>query len=223
MKILLIEDDLEITRILSLSLKAAGYTVDIATDGEKGRFLALTNNYNLIILDYNLPTTNGDQILKDVRAEKKDLPVIMLTVRSEVNDKVDLLNSGADDYLTKPFAMSELLARIKSILRRQMKDEEKILKVGDLELDMEALTVKYKNRDVDLTSKEFSLLAYLMKNKNKIISRQTIMDNVWDFNADPFSNTVEVHVMRIRQKINDKKKKIIFTSSNRGYKIVDES
>ncbi len=222
MKILLIEDDLEITHSLSLALKNSNFIIDSAPDGEKGLFLALANDYDLIILDYNLPKLDGRQVLEEIKRKKPSLPVIILTVRSEIEDKVKLLNSGADDYLTKPFALSELLARIKVVSRRPGQISGDILRIGDLELDPTALIFKVKDRIIDLTPREFSLLQHLMENKNRVVSRQEIIEQVWDDNVDPFSNTIEVHVMRLRRKINNQKRKLILTCSNRGYRMADK-
>ncbi len=218
MKILLIEDDQEIVRSLTLALKEAGFVIDVAADGEQGRNLAIINNYDLVILDYNLPQLNGREVLKEIRRKKNKLPVMILTVRSEIDDKVELLNCGADDYLTKPFSLAELLARIRAILRRPTLLSDDILKIGTLRLNSNTLKTEYNNKNINLTNKEFSLLEYLMRNKGHVLSRQAIMESVWDINADPFSNTIEVHIMRLRQKLNNKNK-LIFTYPGRGYKI----
>jgi len=219
MRILLIEDDQEISHPLSLALKAANFAVDIANDGEKGYFSAQTSNYSLIILDYNLPRLDGREITQRLRAEGVNTPILILTVRSEINDKVDLLSLGADDYLAKPFAVVELLARVKALLRRPETYAGNILKLGDLELDLDKFLVSQHGHRVFLSSKEFALLEYLLKNKGRIMSRQEIMENVWDENADPFSNTIEVHIRNLRRKLESGGRKLIFTFSNRGYKI----
>ena len=219
MRILLIEDDSDISRPLALALKASNFTVDTATDGENGYFSARTNSYSLIILDYNLPGLNGREIIEKLRAENINIPILMLTVRSEINDKIELLDLGADDYLSKPFAVAELLARVKALLRRPKTYTENILKLGDLELDPDRFLVSRQGQRVFLSSKEFALLEYLMKNKGRIMSRQEIMENVWDENADPFSNTIEVHIRNLRRKLETDGRKLIFTFSNRGYKI----
>ncbi len=219
MRILLIEDDSDISRPLALALKASNFTVDTAADGENGYFSARTNSYSLIILDYNLPGLNGREIIEKLRAENINIPILMLTVRSEINDKIELLDLGADDYLSKPFAVAELLARVKALLRRPKTYTENILKLGDLELDPDRFLVSRQGQRVFLSSKEFALLEYLMKNKGRIMSRQEIMENVWDENADPFSNTIEVHIRNLRRKLETDGRKLIFTFSNRGYKI----
>lgn len=219
MRILLIEDDVEIIRSLSLALRAINFTVATATDGEEGLHLALNNSYDVIILDYNLPKLNGQEVLEKVKDIKPRLPILILTVRSEINDKVALLNSGADDYLTKPFSFSELIARIKSISRRPGVHSKQLLKIDKVILDPRSFTVEVNDKEIKLSTKEFSLLQLLMSNPGQVISRQEIIEKVWDDEADPFSNTVEVHIMRLRKKIKDYKKKLITTCSNRGYKI----
>ena len=219
MRILLVEDDINISRSLSSALKEANYAVDVAADGERGYFLAATNSYDLIILDYNLPRLNGREIVKKLREEEKCVPILMLTVHGELDDKVDLLNLGADDYLVKPFALSEILARIKAILRRPESWQSRLLKIGDLELDPDKFLATENGKRVMLSSKEFSLLEYLLKNKGRIMSRQEIMEHVWDENANPFSNTIEAHISNLRKKLESGQKKMIFTISNRGYKI----
>ena len=219
MKVLLVEDDKGIADSLASFFKENNIILDIASEGERGVWLALINNYELILLDYNLPKISGKEIIKKIRSEGKTTPIIMLTVRSELDDKIDILETGADDYLTKPFSLCELLARMKAISRRplELKDEKIVLK--DLELNIERFTVTKNGRRINLRAKEFALLEYLMKNKGKLLSRQEIMEHVWDENADPFSNTIEVHIMNLRRKIENKKEHFIFTVSNRGYKI----
>jgi len=219
MKILIVEDDQNILRPLRLGLKAAGYITDAARDGERGRFLAETSSYDLIILDYNLPKLSGRDITKQLRQNGNSTPILMLTVHSELSDKIDLLTLGADDYLTKPFAFSELLARVRTILRRPPNRIDQILQFDDLRLDVDRFVVTRKNRPIRLSPKEFSLLEYFLKNPSRILSRQEIMEHVWDENADPFSHTIEVHMMNLRKKLENPGRQLIFTISNRGYKL----
>jgi DNA-binding response OmpR family regulator len=219
MRLLIIEDDENISAFLAPALKAEGYAVDSANNGEHGYFLAATNNYNLIILDYNLPQLNGREIIKKLRDEGKVMPILMLTIHSELSDKIDLLNLGADDYLTKPFSLSELVARIKAILRRPEIWHGHILKLNNLELNPDKFLVTKNKQRVSLSSKEFALLEYLLQNKGRILSRQEIMEHVWDENANPFSNTIESHISNLRKKLETNRQKFIFTVSNRGYKI----
>lgn len=219
MKILLIEDDADIIHSLVPILKEAGYTTTAISDGENGCSAAQTEEHDLIILDYNLPRLNGREIIQKIRNSGSSIPIIMLTVKGELRDRVDLLNIGADDYVTKPFSFSELLARIKTILKRPKKREENILKISKLEVNPDRFSVINNGQKISLSSKEFTLLEYLMKNKGLILSRQNIMEHVWDENADPFSNTIEVHIRNLRRKLEADGQKLIYTISNRGYKI----
>ena len=219
MRLLIIEDDKELSCLLSTALKPLAYAVDTAEDGEKGLNLALINSYDLIITDYNLPLLNGREIIERIRNEKRSTPILVLSVRSEINDRVELLNLGADDYLAKPFTLAELLARIKALLRRPQNIKNKILTIGDLEMQPDRFLITKSGKKISLSSKEFALLQYLIENKGEILSRQKIMEHVWDENADPFSNTIEVHIMNLRKKIETTKRAMIFTYSNRGYKI----
>ena len=219
MKILLVEDDPNIVCSLTPALKESGYTVEAAADGESGYFSAQTSEHDLIIMDYNLPRLNGYEIIKKLRDAGLLTPIIMLTVNNELEDKIKLLNIGADDYMTKPFSLSELLARIRTILRRPKNWEGNILKINDLELDPERFLVTKNRQRIFLSSKEFALLEYLLRHKSRIMSRQSIMEHVWDENADPFSNTIEVHIRNLRRKLESDGHKLIFTVSNRGYKI----
>ncbi len=222
MKILLVEDDADITDSLLPALKEAGYITQAVSDGENGLLSAQINDYDLILMDYNLPKMNGREVIKRIRQLDLSTPIIMLTVHSEIDEKVDLLDIGVDDYLTKPFAASELLARIKAILRRPKKWEGRLLKIKNLELDPDKFLVTKDGRRVFLSSKEFALLEYLLQHKGAVMSRQAIMDHVWDENADPFSNTIEVHIRNLRRKLENDGQKIIFTVSNRGYKADEE-
>ena len=222
MKILLVEDDPDVVRSLLPALKETGYVTNAVFDGESGYLAAQTDEYELIILDYNLPKLNGREIIKKIRDAGLSTPIIMLTVHNELEEKIDLLSLGADDYLTKPFILSELLARIKAVLRRPKNWEGNILKINDLELDPDKFLVTKNNKRIFLSSKEFDLLEYLLKHKGRILSRQNIMEHVWDENADPFSNTIEVHIRNLRRKLENDGRRLIFTVSNRGYKIDEE-
>ncbi len=219
MHLLLIEDDVNITKALIPILKEKGYNIDQASEGERGYFLASTNNYDLLILDYNLPKLTGRELIKKLRQEKNIVPILMLTVRNELKEKIDLFELGVDDYLTKPFKIPELLARITALLRRPQSWRGNILKIKNLELDHNKFLVTKNKIRIALSSKEFTLLEYLLANQGTVLSRQNIMEYVWDENADPFSNTIEVHIGNLRRKLETKKEKFIFTISNRGYKI----
>lgn len=219
MSLLLIEDDPNMVLSLSLALNNAGFKVESAGDGLTGLDFARLNKYELILLDCNLPKLSGFDVVKRLRAEKNFTPIIILTVLGELNDKIELFELGADDYLTKPFAFSELLVRIKALLRRPLNLRGEILKVGNLELDPDKFLVTKNSIRIPMSSREFSLLEYLMANKGKFISRQKLMEEIWDEEADPFSNTVEVHIMHLRRKLETETEHYIFTASNRGYKI----
>lgn len=220
MRILIIEDEKEIINFLKLALKAECFAVDTAEDGERGSFLARTNDYDLIILDNVLPKKIGIEVCKEIRARGKTMPIIVLSVKSEATTKVDLLNAGADDYLIKPFSLDELLARIRALLRRPKNIESEILKLDDLTLDTKKHLVKRGQKEIYLTRKEFTLLEYFMKNLGIVLSRGMMMEHVWDMNADPFSNTIESHILSLRRKVDLKgKKKLIHTVPGRGYKI----
>lgn len=219
MSLLLIEDDPNMVLSLSLALNNAGFKVDSASDGLTGLDLARFNKYDLILLDCNLPKLNGFEIVKRLRASKCPTPIIILTVLGELNDKLELFNLGADDYLIKPFALSELLARLKALLRRPQNLQGEILRVGNLALDPDRFLVTKNDIRIPLSAREFSLLEYLMLNQGKYLARQNIIEKVWDENADPFSNTVEVHIMNLRKKLETETEHYIFTASNRGYKV----
>ncbi len=221
MTILIIEDEKDIIKFLKPGLEAECFAVDVAEDGEKGLFLATTKDYDLIILDNNLPKKSGQEVCEELRANKKTTPIIMLSVLSDIDKKVELLNAGADDYLTKPFSFQELLARIRSLLRRPKKLEDEILRINDLELDSRRNTVKRDGEEISLTRKQFMLLEYLMRNAGMVLTRGMIMEHVWEMDVDPFSNTIETHILSLRKKIRNANKphELIQTVPGRGYKI----
>jgi DNA-binding response OmpR family regulator len=192
-------------------------------DGEEGFALALKNNYDVIILDNVLPGKEGKEICQELREKACCSPILILSVKSELETKVDLLNIGADDYMTKPFSLDELLARVKVLARRPKHIEGEILQLGDLVLNLVNKTVKCKGKDVSLTRKEFSILACLVKNRGKALNREQIMRYVWDEYVDPFSNTLEAHIVQIRKKIGALGKKAnIQTVNGIGYRIGQE-
>lgn len=220
MRILVVEDSKEISDLLKTALKSEGFAVDVAEDGERGSFLARTNEYDVIVLDNVLPKKNGIEVCKEIREKGKTTPIIVLSIRSETTTKVDLLNAGADDYLIKPFSFEELFARIRALLRRPKRIEGEILKIGGLSLDTKRHVVRRNRKELYLTRKEFMLLEYLMKNRGIVLSRGMIMEHVWDMSADPFSNTIEAHILSLRRKVDaDGKRKLIHTVPGRGYKI----
>jgi two-component system copper resistance phosphate regulon response regulator CusR len=220
MRLLIIEDDRETRDFLQNGLEAEGFVVDVAEDGEKGSYTARTNDYDLVILDNVLPKKEGIVVCREIRENKKSCRIIMLSVKSELPHKINSLNQGADDYLTKPFSFAELLARIKAVLRRPHMIEQDMLTIDDLILDRNKQTASRGKQHIYLTRKEFLLLEYLMKHTGNFLSRGAIMENVWDINSDPFSNTIETHIMNLRKKIDTaKRRKLIYTVPGRGYKI----
>lgn len=222
MRILIIEDTAEITTMLKHCLETEYYAVDTTEDGKTGSFLARTNNYDLIILDYMIPQKNGKEVCEEIRASGKTTPIIIISATADTNNKIELLNAGADDYITKPFSLKELLARIKALLRRPQNIKNDILKIGHISLDKNKHQVMKDGKPIYLTRKEFMLLEYLMRNKGVALSRGRIMEHVWDINADPFSNTIESHILSLRKKIQTKNKNpLIKTIPGIGYKIDD--
>ncbi len=220
MRILVIEDEEGISNFLKAGLESEYYAVDVAGDGEQGLYLAKINDYDLILLDYMLPKMNGDDVCSSIRKAGKTTPILMLSVKSEMITKVDLLNRGADDYLTKPFSLEELLARMRALLRRPNAIMHECMQIDDLTLDSTSHRVTRGEKEVSLTRKEFMLLEYLLKNKGNTVSRGMLLEHVWDMNVDPFSNTIESHILNIRKKISaDGKKDLIQTVSGVGYKI----
>jgi DNA-binding response OmpR family regulator len=220
MRLLLVEDDPDISDFLICNLARESFAVDHADCGEKGSFLAKTNDYDLIILDNMLPGKEGSQIVREMRSIGRTAPIILLSSRSEIKIKIDLLNNGVDDYVTKPFSFAELLARINAILRRPRSMEGDILRVDNLTIDSKRQIVSRGKKIIYLTRKEFTLLEYMAKNKSYVISRGMIMEHVWDINSDPFSNTIESHILNLRKKIDSgRHKKLIHTVPGRGYKL----
>ena len=220
MRILVIEDEEGISSFLKAGLESEYYAVDVADDGEKGLFLAKTNDYDLIILDFMKKKKNGDEVCSEIRKTGKSVPILMLSARQEMLTKVDLLNRGADDYLTKPFSLEELLARIRSLLRRPASITSDFLNIDDLIVDIKGHKVTRGQKEIYLTRKEFMLLEYLLRNKGAVVSRGILIEHVWDMNVDPFSNTIESHILNIRKKISSKNKKdLIQTIPGIGYKI----
>jgi two-component system copper resistance phosphate regulon response regulator CusR len=220
MKILIIDDEAAITQFLKDGLEANMYIVETAADGERGAFMGRTGNYDLIILDYNLPKLNGAAVLKEIRQEQKHVPVLMITVRSELAAKNEIFAGGADDYLTKPFLFEELLLRVRALLKRPAKIEGEFYKIDNLTLNTASKIIRRNGREIYLTRREFALLEYLMINRGQIVSRNQILEHVWDYNADPFSNSIETHLASLRRKLNtNKNRNLIHTFTGRGYKL----
>jgi two-component system copper resistance phosphate regulon response regulator CusR len=220
MRLLIIEDDIDTKDFLKNSLEGEGFVVDVAEDGQKGSYMARTNEYDLIILDNILPKKLGIDVCQEIKTSKKNQRIILLSAKTELNERIRFLNDGADDYVTKPFSFLELLARIRAILRRPKPIDEDILTIGDLTLDRNTQRAKRGTSPIYLTRKEFMLLEQLMRQKGNFVSRGAIMEHVWDASLDPFSNTIETHIMNLRRKIDGtKKKRLIHTVPGRGYKI----
>jgi len=222
MRILIIEDEHKIANSIKKGLEQEAYAVDVCYDGEGGYDLASVEEYDVIILDLMLPKMDGLMICKKLREEKNHTPILILTAKGQIDDKVEGLNCGADDYLTKPFSFSELLARIKALTRRPRQVMNPILKVEDLSLNTTNFEVKRSNKDIRLSKKEFALLEYLMLHKEKILTKDQIINHVWEYDSDVLPNTVEVYMGYLRNKIDKpfkKEKSLIRTIRGFGYKI----
>lgn len=222
MRILVVEDEHRIANTIKKGLEQEHFAVDVAYDGNDGYDLASTEDYDVIILDLMLPGMDGLDICKALRKEKIHTPVLMLTAKGQVQDKITGLDSGADDYVTKPFSFEELLARIHALSRRPKQVLSTTLQVSDLQLNTREFTVVRTGKPIHLSSKEFALLEYLMRNENKILTKDQIISHVWDYDADILPNTVEVYIKNLRNKIDqpfDKGKQLIQTVRGFGYKI----
>lgn len=217
MRMLLVEDNQEIRKILRLKFEAECFAVDEAPDGESGSFMARTNRYDIIILDNVLPKKMGGHICNEIRKELIDTPILMLSGQSDIFNKVTCLDGGADDYVTKPFSFEELKSRINALLRRPKNLLSEKIEINNISLDKNTHIVRVDGHRVYMTRKEFALLEYLLTNRGRILSRGEIMEHVWDINANPFSNTIESHIVSIRKKIGDKTKEIIVNMPGRGY------
>ena len=219
MRILLVEDDLKIASFIKKGLESAGFAVDHALEGESGLHLALSESYDATIIDIMLPKMDGLTLIEKLRREKINTPVIILSARGSIDDRVKGLQTGSDDYLTKPFAFSELLARVQALIRRATgASEPSRLTVGDLSLNLITREVTRSGNKVDLQPKEFSLLEYLMRNTGRVVSKTMIMEHVWDYHFDPQTNVVEARMSRLRDKV-DKgfDPKLIHTVRGVGY------
>lgn len=221
MKILIVDDDQDITVLLKESLQQEFFSVDCTYDGNKALFLFKTNHYDLLIVDYHLPGKNGWELIKEIRQEDQNIKIIVLTVESDLASKEIFFNLGIDDYVSKPFIFLELLSRIKAVMRRPNIVQKTILKIDDLSVDIDRHLVTRGKLSIYLTHKEMLLLEFLLKNRGRVVSRITIMENIWDFNADPFSNTIESHILKLRRKLNPRgdRRELIHTIKGRGYKL----
>jgi len=218
MKILIVEDEQKTGDYLKQGLSEAGFVADLARDGIDGLHLALTGDYDLVVLDVMLPRLDGWEVLREIRQKGKHLPVLFLTARDQVEDRVKGLEYGADDYLVKPFAFSELLARVRALLRRGRTSEPELLQVADLELDSALREVRRAGRRIDVTPKEFTVLEYLIRHQGRVMSRTLITEYAWDYHFDPGTNIVDVVINRLRKKVDHgHAKKLIHTVRGVGY------
>ncbi len=218
MRILVVEDEKKVAGFIKKGLEEETYAVDVAYDGEDGLHLGLEGQYDLIILDIMLPKIDGLEILSQLRDQGRDVPILLLTAKDAVDDRVAGLNKGADDYLTKPFAFSELLARARVLLRRGKAEVKTTLQISDLTLDLVSHKVNRGGDEIELTGKEYSLLEYFMRNQEKVLTRTMIAEHVWDYNFDTFTNVIDVYINHLRKKIDKgRQSKLLHTLRGVGY------
>lgn len=224
MRILLVEDNEGVARFVNKGLKEAGYAVDWITRGDEAGGMLKYTEYDLMILDLMLPGIGGFEILRNLREQERSVPVLILSAKDQLTDKVKGLDYGADDYLTKPFAFAELLARVRALLRRSLNVQPPVLTVADLELDPMKRSVTRNGRRIDLTSREFSLLEFLMVNADRVISRTSAVEHVWEMHFDPETNLVDVYIRKLRNKLEEQDEKpLIQTVRGVGYVLRDET
>jgi heavy metal response regulator len=218
MRILVIEDEKKVATFIKKGLVEEHYAVDTAFDGEEGLYLSEINDYDLIILDLMIPKIDGFGVLKKIRERRNNVPILVLTAKDSVDDTVRGLDAGCDDYLTKPFAFAELLARIRALLRRDKKEKESVLRIADLSLSIVTHKVMRQGKEIELTSKEYALLEYFMRNPEKVLTRTMISEHVWDYHFDSNTNVIDVYVNYLRKKIDkDFDPKLIHTIRGIGY------
>ena len=218
MRILLVEDEARVAGFLAKGLREQTYAVDVARDGEEGIHLGSVNEYDLVILDVMLPLKDGHTVCRELRAQGRRTPILMLTARGSVDDRVAGLDCGADDYLTKPFDFKELLALMRALLRRSAVLRPETLRVADLTLDTASHVAVRSGRPVNLTAKEYALLEFLVLNEGRVVGREQIAQHVWDENFDPFSNVIDVYIKRLRAKLDSKPgRRLIHTRRGEGY------
>jgi two-component system, OmpR family, copper resistance phosphate regulon response regulator CusR len=218
MRLLIVEDEKKVARFIRQGLEEEGYAVDMASDGEEGLVMALDRVHDLIILDINLPKMDGRRVLQELRRQKVMTPVLFLTVRATIEDKVLGLDAGADDYLTKPFAFQELVARVRALLRRRNEEAPAVLQIADLTLDPARRIVTRGGEKIDLTLKEFALLEYFLHNPGRVLTRTMIIEHVWNYDFDTMTNVVDVYVNYLRKKIDTgREMKLIQTVRGMGY------
>lgn len=224
MRLLVVEDEPSLLKTIAKRLKEKGYSVDTAKNGKDGLAFAEAGDYDGIILDIMLPIIDGLTILKKLRANKVLAPVLLLTARDAIQDRVEGLDLGADDYLVKPFSFDELLARIRALLRRQGENREVVLGIGDLTLDTTTHVATRKGKNIELTTKEYAVLEYLLRNKEQLLTKSQIIEHVWDYSFDYNSNIVEVYIRYLRRKIDDDfEPKLIHTMRGSGYILKEQN
>lgn len=222
MRILVVEDNVKLAEYIKQMFEEEGYAVDSASDGETGERMARGGAYDAVILDVMLPVKDGIAVCKDLREIDMNAPILMLTARGDIDDRVLGLDSGADDYLVKPFEMKELLARIRALLRRPQEKYIAVLSVQDLTLDPTKHIVTKKNRSISLTQKEYSILEYLMRNVDTVVTREQLLEHCWDFAYSAFSNITDVYIRQLRKKLNDTNEHYIQTIRGVGYKFTSQ-
>jgi len=220
-RLLIVEDELDFAQALARGLRQQGYAIDVALDGMQGWELAEVNEYDLLILDLNLPEMDGLEVCRRLRASRPSLLILMLTARDRPDERVRGLDSGADDYLVKPFHFAELLARVRALLRRDMRVRTLLLQFADLKLDPTSRVAWQGNRRLELTSKEFGILEYLLRHQGEIVSQEALLEHVWDMRTNPLTNTVRVHVNSLRRKLGDlaETPRYIETVVGQGYRL----
>jgi two-component system, OmpR family, copper resistance phosphate regulon response regulator CusR len=224
MRVLLVEDEKNVADFIARGLREEWFAVDVASDGTRGWELASTVDYDLVILDLKLPGLSGTELLRRFRERGGKAPVLVVTVRDSTQDRVENLNAGADDYLTKPFVFAELLARVKALLRRPIGERSQVLRVGDLEVDRVKKQVRRAGKRIELTPKEYALLEYLAAHAGQMVSRTLIIEHVWDASFEGLTNVVDVYVRHLRAKIDDPfEHKLIRSMRGAGYCLTDES
>ncbi len=218
MKILVVEDEKKVARFLKAGLEGEGHAVETARDGESAEQIGLSNDFDVIILDLMLPKKNGIEVLRTLRTNGRTTPVLILTAKSALEEKVEGLDAGADDYLIKPFAFEELIARIRSLGRRVSADKSTVLKVADLELDTITRKAKRSGKEIELTNREYALLEYFVRNINRVLTRTIISEHIWEYDFDTGTNIVEVYISHLRNKIDSGfERKLIHTVRGSGY------
>jgi DNA-binding response OmpR family regulator len=223
MRILVVEDEKALSEVIKKGLNETGFAVDQAFDGEEGLYMACNETYDVIILDGMLPKLDGTQVAKDIRKKGGNVPVLMLTARSQLEDKIKGLNAGADDYLTKPFEFAELLARLQALIRRSYRNTESKITIADLVVDPAKHTICRGKEKLDLTPKEFAILELLARNKDNVVTRTQIIEHTWDYNFDRMSNVVDAFIKTLRKKVDaGAKQKLIHTVHGVGYKLSEQ-